>query len=131
MREALKLAVSRAILDSEILPFHIPKVAQSFSKRFEISCVEFGGNCFQHADAMHALRPLRNRGKRPHGRRAAKQRDEVAPFHSITSSAMARSEGGTVRPSIRAVPVLMTNSNLLDCTIGRSAGFAPLRMRPV
>jgi hypothetical protein len=28
-------------------------------------------------------------------------------------------------------PALMTNSNLVDCTTGRSAGFAPLRMRPV
>ena len=35
-----------------------------------------------------------------HGRRAAEQRDELAPFHSITSSARASSVGGTVRPSI-------------------------------
>src|SRR5262245_13690452 len=50
--------------------------------------------------------------------------------HSITSSALASSVGGTVRPSILAVSALMTNSNLLDCMTGRSAGFAPLRMRP-
>jgi len=50
--------------------------------------------------------------------------------YSITSSARASSVGGTLRPSIRAVSALMTNSNLLDCTTGRSAGFAPLRMRP-
>ena len=37
---------------------------------------------------------------------------------------------GTVRPSILAVSALMTNSNLLDCMTGRSAGFLPLRMRP-
>src|SRR5262249_8019355 len=30
--------------------------------------------------------------------------------------------------SIRAVGWLMTNSNLLDCTTGKSAGFAPLRI---
>jgi hypothetical protein len=35
-----------------------------------------------------------------------------------------------VRPSILAVWALMTNSNLVDCTTGKSAGFAPLRMRP-
>ena len=35
------------------------------------------------------------------------------------------------RPSILAVWALMTSSNLLDCTTGRSAGLAPLRMRPV
>jgi hypothetical protein len=50
--------------------------------------------------------------------------------YSITSSAVARSDGGTVRPSIRAAGALMTSSNLLDCTTGNSAGFAPLSMRP-
>ena len=35
-----------------------------------------------------------------------------------------------VIPSIRAVSVLMTSSNFDACTAGRSAGFAPLRMRP-
>ena len=51
-------------------------------------------------------------------------------LYSITSSAMARSDGDTVRPSIRAVSVLMTSSNLVACTTGKSAGFSPLRMRP-
>jgi hypothetical protein len=38
------------------------------------------------------------------GRRAAEKRDELtAAAHSITSSAMASSDGGTVRPSVRAV----------------------------
>src|SRR5262245_51013917 len=48
------------------------------------------------------------------GRRAAEQRDEVAPLHhSITSSATARSPGGTVRPSVLAALRLITNSNLV------------------
>jgi len=50
--------------------------------------------------------------------------------HSITSSARASSVGGTSRPSVLAVLRLMTNSNLVDCTTGRSAGLSPLRMRP-
>src|SRR5262245_51783205 len=61
-------------------------------------------------------------------RRAA--RDERAPLHSITSSARAMSAGGTVRPSILAVSWLMTISNFVDCTTGKSAGLAPLRIRP-
>src|SRR5262245_2281381 len=73
---------------------------------------------------------LRARRERPR-RRHAEQGDEGAPqHHSITSSAMARSEGGTERPSIVAIWALMISSNLLDCTTGKSAGFAPLRMRP-
>jgi len=47
--------------------------------------------------------------------RAAEQRDELATAaHSITSSAVARSDGGTVSLSILAVCMLMTSSNLLD-----------------
>jgi hypothetical protein len=48
--------------------------------------------------------------------------------HSITSSARASSNGGMVRPSALAVLRLMISSNLLGCSIGRSAGFAPLKI---
>ncbi len=37
--------------------------------------------------------------------------------------------GGISRPSVFAVLRLITNSNLVGCMTGRSAGFAPLRMR--
>ena len=50
--------------------------------------------------------------------------------YSTTSSARASNDGGTVRPSILAVWALMTSSNLFACTTGRSAGFAPLSIRP-
>src|SRR5262249_40136536 len=56
---------------------------------------------------------------------------ELAPLHhSITQSARASSIGGRSRPTILAVWALMTSSNLLDRTPGRSAGLAPLRTRP-
>ena len=42
-------------------------------------------------------------------RRAAKPRNELAPLHSITSSARASNVGGTVRPSAFAVLRLITN----------------------
>src|SRR5258708_37663129 len=73
---------------------------------------------------------LRARRERPHRRRAAEQRDELAAVHSITSPAIASSLSGTVRPSILAVEALMTSSNLVDCTTGRSAGLAALRIQP-
>src|SRR5258708_463097 len=50
--------------------------------------------------------------------------------HSITSSAWASSDGGTVSPSALAVLRLITSSNFVGCTIGRLAGFSPLRTRP-
>src|SRR5262245_54261055 len=59
-------------------------------------------------------------------------RCHTRPFvgYSITSSAVASNLSGTVRPSILAVEALMTSSNLLDCTTGKSAGLAPLSIRP-
>ena len=56
---------------------------------------------------------------------------DIALFHWITSSAPAISERGTVRPSALAVLRLMTSSNLVVRSIGRSAGLSPLRIRPV
>src|SRR5262245_46607704 len=75
---------------------------------------------------------LRMRNLWPRRRHAAEQRDEVAALHhSITSSAMASSPGGKLRPNTLAVLRLITNSNLVDWMTGRSAGFSPLRIRPV
>src|SRR6266481_4445810 len=68
------------------------------------------------------------RRHRPRDCPAAEQRDERAALHSITSSAVESSVAGIVRPSILAVSALMTSSNLVACTTGKSAGLAPLRM---
>src|SRR5262249_44813187 len=61
---------------------------------------------------------------------APEQHDDVAPFHSITSSASASSLSGTLRPSALAVLRLITSSYLVGSSTGRSAGFAPSRIRP-
>jgi hypothetical protein len=97
------------------------------------ACLHFRiilGGAHEHPNPPHALRLLRTRTKRPRSRCAPEERDEVAAGHSMTSSAVASSDGGTVRPSTRAVWWLMTKSILFDCTTGNSADFAPLRMRP-
>src|SRR5256884_9995955 len=57
-------------------------------------------------------RLLRVPGERPRGGRAAEQRAERAPLHSMTSSPRASSVGGTSRPSALAVFRLMTSWNL-------------------
>src|SRR4029453_8819480 len=79
------------------------------------------------ADAPHPLALLRPRSERPRDRRA-EQTDELAPLHSIASSARARSVGGISRPSTLAVVRLMMRSNLVGCSTGMSAGFAPPRI---
>ena len=49
--------------------------------------------------------------------------------YSITSSALTRSVFGTLKPRAFAVLRLITNSNLVGCSTGKSAGFSPLKMR--
>jgi hypothetical protein len=48
--------------------------------------------------------------------------------YSMTWSARSSNDCGIVSPSALAVFKLMTNSNLVGCSTGRSAGFAPLRI---
>ena len=51
------------------------------------------------------------------------------PSHSITSSALASSDGGTSRPMALAVLRLSANVNRVGSSKGRSAGLLPARMR--
>ena len=48
--------------------------------------------------------------------------------YSITWSARPSTEGGMVRPNAFAVLRLITSSNFVGCSTGRSPGFAPLRI---
>src|SRR5262249_17799721 len=82
----------------------------------------------QQANQRHR-RLLRARRQRPRGC-AAEQRDELAPLHSITSSARASSVGGNVMPRTLAVIRLMVSSTFTACWPGRSAGLSPLRAVP-
>jgi hypothetical protein len=48
--------------------------------------------------------------------------------HLITRSALARTLGGIVNPICFAAFRLMTNSNFVGCSTGRSPGLAPFRI---
>src|SRR5262249_21585530 len=89
-----------------------------------------GKTAQQHADAAHLLALLRARRERPR-RNTAEQRDERAAFHSITSSASESRLSEILTPNAFAVLRLITISNWAGCSTGRSAGFAPLRIRAV
>ena len=128
-RQSIDLTVGPAVLDRHVLAFDVAGLVQALAE------------CGQGARPAHRRVGLRNpitgiagccaRAASGHRRRAAEQRDELAPLSFDHLVGGASSVGGTVRPSIRAVSALMTSSNLVDCTTGRSAGLAPLRMRPV
>src|SRR5262249_20209732 len=132
-RQSIIVTFRPAKRDRQILTFDKPRFAEASTEGFHNTCRFPWRATADEPNHRHCLL-LRPRRERP-CRRAAEQRDELAPFHirghSITSSALASSCGGTSRPSALAVCRLMTNSNLVDCTTGRSAGFAPLRIRPV
>src|SRR5215831_11067539 len=51
--------------------------------------------------------------------------EQLQQNYSITSSARASSEGGTVRSSAFAVLRLIASSSLVACSTGRSLGLAP------
>jgi hypothetical protein len=128
-RQSVLAAFRIAELDRQVLALDEACLLQALAERgHEVRRVG-GRRAAEKADRRHH-RLLRARRERPRRRRAAEQGDELASLHSITSSAATSSLSGTVRPSILAVWALMTSSNLVDCTTGRSAGLAPLRMRP-
>src|SRR5262245_55099948 len=121
------------VLDRHVVAFDVTCLAETLAERGRhppsISHSATINDCYRGH-----LRLLRPRHQRPRRRRCAEREEGTAVhgchYHSITSSAMARMPGGMVRPSARAVPRLMTSSNLVGCMTGRSAGLAPLRMRP-
>jgi hypothetical protein len=53
---------------------------------------------------------------------------DTRPSHLISLVARANKSGGIVRPICLAVFKLITNSNFVGCSTGRSAGLAPFRI---
>src|SRR4051812_25012140 len=93
VRQAVVLAFRPAEFDRQVLVLYKARFLQALAqcshqmrKRVRRANVEETNN------ARPGL--LRTRCQRPRCRRAAKQRDELAPRHSMTSSAVASSEGG-------------------------------------
>src|SRR5262249_29557581 len=128
-RQPIVLALRKSILDPQVVPLDIACLRQA-----ESDCRSVGSSCCLQERAKKSdhryRRLLRARRERPRGRRAAEQRYELAPSHSITSSASCCNCRGTLRPRAFAVLRLITSSNLVGCSTGRSAGLSPLRIRP-
>ena len=59
---------------------------------------------------------------------SACEQSQQGNLYSINSSARASSVRGMIKPRALAALRLMTSSNLVACSIGRSAGLAPLRI---
>src|SRR5262249_49753238 len=125
--QKVELSARPAVFDRDIPALHIAAFAETFMECAHKMGKRVGRLAADKADHRHR-RLLRRRRERA-SRRAAEYGDELAPSHSITSSARASSVGGTVRPSSFAVLKLTNSSYLVGACTGRSAGFSPLRMR--
>jgi hypothetical protein len=94
------------------------------------SAADAGGSQLQGMVRLGMSPPL---DTRPHGLltrvHSTTPSSAPAPAYWITSVAWNRSVGGIVRPRAWAVLRLMTSSNFIGCSMGRSPGLAPFRMR--
>src|SRR5262245_12123151 len=120
-----------AKLDPDVLTFGVAEAlepaAECIGERMRRRCRH------QYADARHfsglLRRLLRLSGEWPSENAPTYYGDERSPLHYlITWSARSSTECGMVRRSALAVFRLITSSNLVGCSTGRSAGFAPLRI---
>src|SRR5262245_25367661 len=121
------LVLRPAILDHNILALDVAGFTKALPECGQIACTIRKRRAAEESDHRHRRLRRARRGRPRH--RAAEQRDELAPFHSITSSARASNVGGTARPSTFAVLRLITSSYLVGACTGRSAGFSPFKMR--
>src|SRR5437016_3054063 len=123
-------ALDPPVLDQEIHALVQAAFPQSRPEGLpQMSLVGVRGFVPQDANAVHlpGLLPL---GDDRNGEEAARDSAEEGPpmHYWMTSSARPSSDGGIVRPSAFAVFRLMTRSNFVGCSMGRSPGLAPLRI---
>src|SRR5262249_46228042 len=119
--QAFRVPLRGAEVEDQILGL---AVAELLEPLLHDHCLEVGGE----GEIGHVVGLRWGLGARdvrwPSDCGAADERDEVASFHSTTSSAIASSLSGTVRPSAAAILRLITSSNLVGWITGISAGLA-------
>src|SRR5262249_41858648 len=126
-RQSIVMFLRPAVFDRDILPLDIAGFLKTFTEGGHKERVSSGRSAAEESDHRHR-RLLRPRREWPCCRRAAEQRDELAPFHSITSSASCWRCEGTSRPSVLAVLRLIASMIFVGNSIGKSPGFAPFRI---
>ena len=121
-----------ADVDTDVAVFRPPELLEPLPEcrklglRFRIVL----SSVHQHADASQLVRLLRFGDERRKGEAAdCEPAEKGAPVHQwMISSARTSSDCGMARPSVLAVLRLMTSSNFVGCSTGRSAGVAPVRI---
>jgi len=133
--EAIGPPFSPAPLGHEIPSVHVPDLPQPLQQRLHKwtpGCrpeVLGDGPQTEDANAIDLARRLGSADVCPRESTNRDVTDEGTALHHWTiSSARASSDGGIVSPSALAVLRLMTSSNFVGCSTGRSAGVEPLRI---
>ena len=81
-RQSIILAVRPTVFDRHALALDIASVFEAWMKCVQPGCVNPSGDlAVEEPDHRHPLVLLRALFKRPRGRRAAEERDELAPLH--------------------------------------------------
>ena len=102
------------------------------TSKFRPEVTEAAGKNLQASAGGLDQEPERGLRRLWRDQRIARPAETVLAFqlrYSITLSAVASSDGGTLMPSAFAPFMLMTRSYLVGICTGRSPGAAPLRMR--
>jgi hypothetical protein len=121
----LAIAIGETSIEANIAAFGVAILRKTFAQIFQLvfGRLRLPGN---EADLEN---PAQLRGRRERQCHCARKRaKKLPPPHSITSSQRAISDSGIVSPSAFAVLRLTTSSNLVGCSTGMSAGFAPRRI---
>src|SRR5262249_54040916 len=125
--QSVALTLCPAPFDCDISAFRIAGFVETLPKRGNGMRQTVRRLGIEKTDYWHH-RLLRTRRERP-CRRAAEERDELAAFHSNNSSARMSRANGTSSPKAFAVFKLTSNSTLVGCSTGRSAGLVPFSTR--
>src|SRR6516162_8964014 len=100
-RQTTDIIFSPTVFEGHVLTFDIAGPLEPLTKFAQDRSVAVRGCRVEHPDYGYLL--LRSRRERPPDRRATEQRDELAPPHLITSSAIASSDAGRAIPMVSAV----------------------------
>src|SRR3989442_14948562 len=122
--------MSVSVFNGDVLALDIAEIVESLLKRRDVGLgrrLRFYRD--QDTDPPHLPRLLRLGGewrRECSENEPAKERSPV--HHWMISSARTKIDCGMVSPSDFAVFMLMTSSNFVGCSTGRSAGLAPFRI---
>ena len=130
-RQTIVLILRPAIFDRHILALDIAGFLQALTECGHLGCKAGSGDPLLRnptTGIAGCCARAANGAQQRCRRRAAEKRYELAPPHSITRLASASRFGGMSSPIAFAVLRLRISSNVVGCTIGRSAGLAPFNI---